>query len=107
MGKIGLESIKVTSLKRLQSNGGCVLHAMKRDDEGFKGFGEVYFSSINPLAVKAWKKHLRMTLNLVVPVGTILFVFVDNEGNKRTEVIGVERYARLTVPPKIWFGFNS
>ena len=107
MVEIGLESIKVTSLKRLESNGGHVLHAMKRDDEGYKGFGEVYFSAVNPLAVKAWKKHLRMTLNLVVPVGTILFVFVDDEGNKREEVIGADRYARLTVPPKIWFGFKG
>ena len=43
MVEIGLESIKVTSLKRLESH---VLHAMKRDDEGYKGFGEVYFSTV-------------------------------------------------------------
>lgn len=107
MGSVDLDSIIVTNQRRIQSHGGHVLHAMKRSDESYKGFGEVYFSFVNPLAVKAWKKHQRMTLNLVVPVGTILFVFVDEEGNKLEEIIGVERYARLTVPPKVWFGFKG
>ena len=43
------------------------MHGIKKNDTGYVGFGEVYFSYINPKAVKAWKKHNRMTLNLVVP----------------------------------------
>jgi dTDP-4-dehydrorhamnose 3,5-epimerase len=50
-----------------------------------------------------------MTLNLVVPLGEISFVFhiKDQENCFRTENIGEEKYVRLTVPPGIWFGFQG
>jgi len=71
--------------------------------------GEVYFSYIDPKAVKAWKKHNRMTLNLVVPLGKVRFVFCDplSEGHYRVEDVGEGNYVRLTVPPGIWFGFQG
>lgn len=102
-----VERIIVTPLKRIGVVGGDVLHAMKRSDVGFVDFGEAYFSMIEKNSVKPWKRHLRMTLNLVVPVGMVRFVFIDNEGARREEMIGVDRYVRLTVPPGIWFAFEG
>lgn len=108
MDKVSLDSICVTSLQRISTPGGDVLHAMKQSDTGYAGFGEAYFSCIDAGAVKAWKRHTRMTMNLVVPVGRVLFVFnVDDEDGFRIEEIGEDRYARLTVPPGIWFGFKG
>lgn len=104
---MGVGQILVTSLKRVPVVGGDVLHAMKRSDSGYVGFGEAYFSQIEQGAVKAWKRHLRMTLNLVVPIGAVRFVFMDDQGALREEVIGPDRYVRLTVPPGIWFGFKG
>lgn len=102
-----VEKIMVTSLKRISVAGGDVLHAMKKDDTGFVAFGEAYFSVINKGSTKPWKRHLRMTLNLVVPVGMVRFLFVDSQGSRREEMIGVDRYVRLTVPPGIWFAFEG
>ena len=48
-----------------------------------------------------------MTLNIVVPFGSVLFAFVDEKSKIREEVIGEMRYVRLTVPPGIWFGFKG
>lgn len=111
MGAMTPDDIKLTVLKRMNTNGGDVLHAMKHSDIGFSGFGEAYFSCVNPLAVKAWKRHKRMTLNLVVPVGTVKFVFfIENKNGKtlfRTEEVGETNYVRLTIPPRIWFGFQG
>lgn len=108
MDKVSLDSIRVTPLQRIPTPGGDVLHAMKKNDVGYTGFGEAYFSLINAGAVKAWKRHRRMTMNLVVPVGRVRFVFnVDDEDGFRIEEIGEDRYARLTVPPGIWFGFKG
>jgi len=85
-----------------------VLHALKCTDSGFRGFGEAYFSMVQAGAVKAWKLHQRMTLNLVVPVGEVRFVFLAEDGKaQRKETIGATNYARLTVPPGIWFGFQG
>ena len=85
------------------------MHAMKRTDKGYLGFGEIYFSWIEPGVVKAWKCHQCMTLNLVVPLGEVRFVFhlLEQEDNFRVENIGEKRYVRLTVPPGIWFGFQA
>ena len=107
MGAVSVHQIVVTPLKRISVAGGDVLHAMKCSDPGFVDFGEAYFSQIELGAVKAWKRHLRMTLNFVVPVGAVQFVFMDDEGVMREEVLAPDRYARLTVPPGIWFGFKG
>jgi dTDP-4-dehydrorhamnose 3,5-epimerase len=82
---------------------------MKQRDPGFAGFGEAYFSTISAGAIKAWKRHMRMTMNLIVPIGDVRFVFrLPNAGDSvRVEEIGVNHYARITVPPGIWFGFQG
>ena len=109
MGVVSLADILVTPLMRLPTIGGDVMHALKNSDNGFNGFGEVYFSWVERGAIKAWKCHQHMTLNLVVPLGEISFVFhiKDQENCFRTENIGEEKYVRLTVPPGIWFGFQG
>jgi dTDP-4-dehydrorhamnose 3,5-epimerase len=105
-----LEKIVVTPLKRIPTRGGDVLKFLTKKDDSFYGFGEAYFSIVLPGAVKAWKCHKEMILNLVVPVGEIRFVFYEEmKGNKyfRVEELGINSYARLTVPPGIWFGFKG
>ncbi len=106
-----LDTILVTKLDKIEVEGGNVLHGMKRDDLGYSGFGEAYFSWISLNAKKAWKQHLKMTLNLIVPIGKVKFVFCYYETNNkeifRVEEIGEDNYVRLTVPPGIWFGFQG
>lgn len=106
-----LTDILVTSLNKIEVQGGNVLHVLRHFDEGYQGFGEAYFSSIDFCAVKAWKRHNKMTMNLVVPLGIVKFVFHDRNifSDKifRVEVIGDSNYSRLTVPPGIWFGFQG
>jgi dTDP-4-dehydrorhamnose 3,5-epimerase len=108
VGSVSLNDIVVTPLARMAVAGGDVLHAMKSTDTGYSGFGEAYFSSVSMDVVKAWKLHSQMTMNIVVPVGRVRFVFYSRETDAfRIEEIGSDRYARLTVPPGIWFGFQG
>ena len=107
MGTVNVSQILVTPLSRLHVKGGDVLHAIKRTDPGYIDFGEAYFSIIESNAIKAWKRHLRMTLNLVVPIGSVHFVFSDDQGNIFNYTAGERSYVRLTVPPGIWFGFKG
>ena len=105
--KVTVNEIITTPLRRISVKGGDVLHAMKKSDHGFTGFGESYFSQVEHGIVKAWKRHLQMTLNLIVPIGKVRFVFMDNEESFREEILGDDNYARLTVPPGLWFGFQG
>ena len=109
-----IEGVVVTPLKQIYHPKGDVFHAMKCVDPGYKGFGEAYFSSIMGGLVKAWKRHSRMTLNLVCIVGKIHFVLYDNREGSSTngsfmEVTlspeSPETYKRLTIPPGVWMGF--
>ena len=109
MSESNLNNIVITQLSTFDVDGGRVMHGIKKNDIGYVDLGEVYFSYIDPKAVKAWKKHNRMTLNLVVPLGKVRFVFCDplSEGHYRVEDVGEGNYVRLTVPPGIWFGFQG
>ena len=106
-----IDGITFTALDKIEVDAGSVLHFIKNDDPGYIGFGEVYFSTVKKGAIKAWKMHKLMTLNLVVPVGEVLFVFVDQRKKSKTngEIYKVRLssnpYRRMTVPPGIWFGF--
>ena len=105
-----LNSISITLLKQISTEGGDVLKILMSNEDSYKGFGETYISKINPYSIKAWKKHNKMTLNLIVPFGNVRFVFIDDstgEIKTRIEEIGETNYARITVPPGIWFGFQG
>ncbi len=102
-----IEGVIFNKLNIIKVPGGDVYHGLKKSDLEFNGFGEAYFSSIYYKEVKAWKKHKRMTMNLIVPVGQVKFVF-KNEANLFTEyIIGENNYGRITVSPNVWFGFQG
>ena len=109
MGSISLlDQIQVKPQQQISTSGGDVWHALKSTEDSFIGFGEAYFSWVEPGAIKAWKQHLHMTMNLIVPLGTVRFIFYELENSSfREERIGTFSYARLTVPPRIWFGFQG
>jgi dTDP-4-dehydrorhamnose 3,5-epimerase len=102
---------KLTVLRRIPTLGGDVLHAMKASDPGFCGFGEAYFSTVNPGHVKGWKLHTKMTLNLVVPVGKVQISAVEQgDSAPQSFILSPESdatYARLTVPPGFWVAFGG
>ena len=99
----------VTPLKQIATKGGDVYHGIRSDSPGFSGFGEAYFSFVEKGFVKGWKRHSRMTLNLVVPVGEIQFrVFCENTGQYCDYVLGPQAtYARLTVASGLWLAFGG
>ena len=111
---IGLAMIKdviITKLETIDALGGQVMHAMKESSVGYEGFGEAYFSQVDKGAIKAWKRHKKMTLNLLVPVGKIRFVLFDDREISKSQfqevIISKDEYYRLTVPPMIWLGFQG
>ena len=41
-----IEELVITNLKRISVPGGDILHGMKKTDNGYSDFGEIYFSYI-------------------------------------------------------------
>ncbi len=101
-----MDGITLTPLQKISHPKGDIFHAMKASDNGFFGFGEAYFSTISKGEIKGWKKHTKMTLNLVVPVGKIEFVVYD--GSEFFSVkLSKQNYQRLTIKPNLWFAFKG
>ena len=105
-------SIKRTDLNIIKAEEGSVLHFIKNGDIGFKNFGEVYFSTVNKDFIKVGNAQ-ENDLNLVVPVGRVLFHFIDGREDSKdyrklfSIVLSQNPYFRLTVPPMYWFGFKG
>lgn len=108
-----IDGVVITPLKIIEVEGGNVLHAMKKNDPGYEGFGEAYFSIVKAGAIKAWKRHSNMTLNLVACQGVVKFVIFDDRKKLNSPLIykevilSRENFCRLTIPPMVWFGFQG
>ena len=113
MVEVNIDGVVLTPLKKIHHPMGDVFHGMKKSDEGFAGFGEAYFSTINDGEIKGWNKHKRMTLNLVVPMGEVTFVIYDDREESRTigrfftVTLSQANYQRLTVSPRLWMAFKG
>ncbi len=108
-----INGVLITELKQINTPKGDVWHALKKIDNGYEGFGEAYFSFVRGGQIKGWRKHTKMTLNLIVPSGAIKFRLIDDRNNestfqKRVEVtLSPDSYCRLTVPPNVWMCFEG
>ncbi len=103
-----MEQIILTPLKQIYNPKGDIFHGMKKSDNGYNGFGEAYFSTINKGDIKGWKKHTLMTLNLIVVSGEIEFV-VYNDKTKEffSTKLSSQNYQRLTLQPNLWMAFRG
>ena len=111
---IVMEGVELHKMKHISVPKGDIFHILHCTDDGYAGFGEAYFSEIEEGAVKGWKRHNRMALNLVVPVGAVKFVIYDDRPGSPTEgqfeEIVLSRdgeWRRLTVQPGLWMAFTG
>ncbi len=108
-----MDGLIITPLKQIHHPKGDVLHGMKASDQGYAGFGEAYFSTVNKGQVKGWKKHTKMTMNIVVPMGAVKLVFFDKREKASsfdsfyTVTLSTDNYMRVTIPPNIWVAFQG
>ena len=109
MGKNKLNKIKIKRLKIIKLPAGNVMRFLRKEEMEKKWkFGETYFSKIKFGKIKAWKYHAKTTMNLAVLVGKVKFVFYSQQFKSfKTIIMEEKKYARLTIPPKIWFGFKG
>ena len=113
MDKVKIKGVILTPLKKIYHPKGDILHGIKKIDKGYLGFGEAYFSTINYNEIKGWNRHKRMTLNLIVPMGEVIFVIYDErkksapKNNYSEYILSPVNYQRLTVPPDLWLAFKG
>jgi dTDP-4-dehydrorhamnose 3,5-epimerase len=66
-----IEGIKIKRLKVIPDERGRLMEILRRDDELFQEFGQVYLTTTYPGVVKAWHLHARQTDNIACLQGMI------------------------------------
>ncbi len=108
-----IEGVIITPLKQIVDERGKVMHMLRADADHFTSFGEIYFSTVHPGAIKGWHVHQRMVLNYAVVTGNIKFVLYDDRADSRTAgtvqeiFLGPDNFCLVTVPPLVWNGFKG
>ena len=89
---------------------GDIVKFFSRESPGFQGFGEVYFSKIKSNKIKGWKRHHRVTCNLMVIHGIVRVVAFSDLLNKKT-CLDTNFFADsptiIQIPPMNWFAFQG
>ena len=107
-----IQGVTVNQWRQIFDERGKVMHMLRNDDNIFGSFGEIYFSSTNPNAIKAWHLHKKMTLNYCCVFGSLKLVLYDARVDSSTcgeimeIIISPENYLLVSVPPGIWNGFK-
>jgi dTDP-4-dehydrorhamnose 3,5-epimerase len=108
-----IDGVQVVPLRRIPDERGTVFHMLKRTDPHFKEFGEIYFSTVYPGAIKGWHRHKEMTLNYACVSGRVKLVLYDEREGSRTRgnllevFLGEDNYALVVIPPDVWNGFKG
>lgn len=103
-----MHGVSLYPLKQIHNSKGDILHALKMSSDGFVNFGEAYFSEVKSGEIKGWKKHTKMTLNLIVPIGCIDFVIFNEEDKIFFNItLSRDNYQRLTIEPGLWMAFRG
>lgn len=108
-----INGVVIKELKQIPDERGKIMHMLRRDDENFEQFGEIYFSVVYPGVIKAWHLHKKMTLNYAVISGMIKLVLFDGRKDSPTfkeiqEIfIGEDNYLLVKIPFGVTNGFKG
>ncbi|MDR2124703.1 MAG: dTDP-4-dehydrorhamnose 3,5-epimerase family protein [Desulfovibrio sp.] len=114
MEDAAVDGVLSIPLSVMAAAGGPVLHMLRADSRHFSAFGEIYFSVINPGAVKAWKRHRLQEQNFACPCGLVRLVAYDGReasptfGTLASFTLGLpDHYRLLRIPPGVFYGFTA
>ena len=108
-----IDGVQVVPLRRIPDERGTIFHMLRRTDEHFVEFGEIYFTTIYRGVVKGWHRHRLMTLNYACIAGRIKLVLYDDRPDSSTRgalmerFLGPDDYSLVVIPPGIWTGFKG
>ncbi len=108
-----IDGVLIKQLKKIPDERGTIMHMLRADSPEFEKFGEIYFSTVYPGAIKGWHIHKEMVLNYAVVHGMIKLVLYDDRPGSPTKgelqeiFLGGENYSLVKIPPLVWNGFKG
>ncbi len=107
-----IEGVQVKKLRLIPDERGRLMEILRRDDDMFLGFGQVYLTTTYPEVVKAWHYHKKQHDFITCVKGMLkLVLYDDREGSAtRGEVneffIGDYNPCLVRVPNMVYHGWK-
>jgi dTDP-4-dehydrorhamnose 3,5-epimerase len=79
-----IDGVRTHKLKVIPDERGRLMEILRRDDELFRGFGQVYLTTTYPGVVKAWHKHEKQTDTIACVAGVIKMALYDGRPSSPT-----------------------
>ena len=108
-----IEGVMVKQLKVIPDERGRLMEILRRDEEMFEKFGQVYLTTGYPGVVKAWHYHKGQTDHFCVVKGMMKVVLYDSRDGSPTKgevnefFLGEHRPILLKIPPLVYHGFKT
>jgi dTDP-4-dehydrorhamnose 3,5-epimerase len=107
-----IEGVKVKKLKMIPDDRGRLMEILRKDDDIFEKFGQVYMTTAYPGVIKAWHYHKKQTDNFTCIKGKMRLGLYDARKNSPTfgkveeYFISLESPALVQIPPGVYHGFK-
>jgi dTDP-4-dehydrorhamnose 3,5-epimerase len=111
IGGTMIDGVKLKRLRVVPDERGRLTEILRKDDELFRGFGQVYVTTTYPGVVKAWHMHRKQTDNIACVAGMIKVALYDGREGSPTRgqvdqlYLGVHNPVLLQVPAGIYHGW--
>jgi len=108
-----IDGVRIKRLTVHPDQRGRLMEVLRRDDELFAKFGQVYITTVYPGVVKAWHYHKVQTDNLCPLVGMVQIALYDaregspTKGEVNVFHAGVHSPMVVQVPPMVYHGFKN
>lgn len=107
-----IAGVQVKPLRVVPDERGWLMEVLRKDDEQFSRFGQIYVSATYPGVVKAWHFHERQTDNFACVAGMIKLVLVDTRQGSPTRdtinefFLGVQNPMLVQIPNLVYHGWK-
>ena len=107
-----INGVKVKKLKVIPDDRGRLMEILRKDDDIFEKFGQVYMTTAKPSVVKAWHYHKKQDDNFACVHGKIKLVLYDARKKSPTYkeinefILGMEEPILVRIPKLVYHGFK-
>jgi dTDP-4-dehydrorhamnose 3,5-epimerase len=106
-----IDGVKIKKLGVIPDQRGRLMEVLRRDDDLFQKFGQVYMTTTYTGVVKAWHKHEKQADNIACVAGMIKMALYDGRPGSPTHkevnefYLGVHNPVLVQVPAGIYHGW--
>lgn len=107
-----IEGVRIKTLRVIPDERGRLMEILRRDDEIFTKFGQIYITTAYPGVIKAWHYHKIQTDNLAAIAGMAKVALYDARENSPTYkkleeyFMGVHNPLLIQIPPMVYHGYK-